>query len=184
MSTPQPTPSSPSAQPSTVEAELDKVHEDLKKFNVSAEALLVCQMSAQELILGEVYKLDDFVSPDPYATVKENRVYSVFEKQEFVAVKNPRRLVRTAQQTPQGVVFTLIWADYDLVDEGVIEVRPQAVFFLSWLDAASQLRYCKGYLNWLEGRVKARAEASGIKLATPGDAAAESINRLMERIKR
>lgn len=180
MDTPQPTPSSPNAPPST--PDLDAAHEALKKFEINPDTLIVCQMSAQELIFGEIYSLDPFLSPDDPYLPKKERVYSVFETSEFVAVKNPKRLVRHAQQTPQGIAFTLIWADYDLIDEGVIEVRPQAVFFLSWLDAGSQLRYCNGYLNWLEGRVRARAEASGIKLAAPGDAAAH-ISKLMGRIK-
>ena len=89
------------------------------------------------------------------------------EKGGFVAMKNPKRYSRFVlidPRTGQQNVKTA-FSDFDLIEEGVIEVKPVSFFFLDWLSTLSQINYCYAYVSWLHGKKAAQAAQAGITVA-------------------
>jgi hypothetical protein len=180
MDTQQPSPSSPNGSQST--PELESVHEEMKKQGMNPEALVMCVVGQNESIFGEVYDFPSYLVEDP--ETHEKVPASIFEKGDVVAVKNPKRFIRmNVQMGPGQMGFQLIFSDFDFIDGGVMEVKPTAAFFLSWLDADSQLRYCKAYLGWLDGKRKAQAKAAGLILPDSADGVQDTIQKIRDRMK-
>jgi hypothetical protein len=168
MSTQQPSPSSPNDQDSKLEAIVAEVHEKLRKEGVEPGALAVVRVSDQEMLIGEVFDHEKMMADGPEAGHG-----SVMEERTFLGIKNPRLIIRrvlTHRETG-ALKIESVFSDYDMVDEGYVEVRPMSVFFLDWMNWQTQLNYCGNYLGFLEGRKLARAEAAaaaaGIKVVRP-----------------
>jgi hypothetical protein len=169
MDTQQPTPSSPSGPSATTEQELqiqqalDEAHQMLREAGIQPEALAVC-MVGSDTLFGEVYQHESFLEDG-----SKKFHASLFEVTGWISIKNPRRLSRRVMVDPNtgAEMFHTAFTGFDLVEEGMIELRPNGFFFVDWLSNHSQLLYCKGYLGFLEGMRRARAKAAGITIAGP-----------------
>ena len=154
-------PLSPNSQPDPTSATTDdelaaaallkQVHEDLARFGVEPDALACVALGDTELVIGEVYDHKDYLEGENHA--------SIFQHAPFVSLKDPKRLTRLQVQNRQtgAVGVQILIVDYDFVEAGIIEVKPLMAFFFDWCDFGTQLRYCKAYLSFLEGRRKARS---------------------------
>jgi hypothetical protein len=159
----QNSPNDPTSTPMTDEeiaaaAYLDTIHADLKKEGVEPTGLMVVTVGEAEMLIGECYDHGDYVVDGTHS--------SIFQRGPFVSLKNPKRMTRLQamnRQTGQ-VSVQLQFGDLDFIGSGIIEVRPVAAFFLDWCDYGTQVRYCKAYLGYIEGRKKAMAEAAGLIL--------------------
>lgn len=162
MSTEQPSQTSPS-EPISIDPGVAAAHEKLKEFGVDAPGLAVCLIGQSEMLIGEVVNHELLLAPDVpvHGPLLPNH-------QSAVALRNPRRLTRhtMVDRSTNQIGSQLVFSDFDFMSAGVIEVVPVAAFFLDWCDAQTQVNYCMAYLNFMEGRRRAQAEAAGIQLAT------------------
>lgn len=145
---------------------LAEAHKELKNNDVDPEALGIAIVGINEMVLGEVVGHEVF--NEKYEEEGPGHS-SFFDIADWVAFKNPKRVSRitlTHRETGQQV-SSLQFGDYDGIEEGIIEVKPQGFFFFDWLNSSSQLSYCKIYLNFLEHKRQARAAAIGIQIASP-----------------
>jgi len=146
MDTLPPTPSSP-REPKP--PELEELHEDLRKNSIDPDRLAVLSIGQNEMIFGEVQGDDYFYEGEPAGLLGDL----------LVAVKNPKRLVRFTGpgQAPGSVMSSLLLFNYDLIQQGVIEVQASAGFWLQWLDYPSQVAYCRLLSRWLQDQRKAKS---------------------------
>jgi hypothetical protein len=117
-------------------------------------------LDAQEMLFGEIVDYPGRLM-DPLVAHP-----SVFQYGDYVVMENPKRFSRfVLVDSRAGTQNTNItFADMDFIQNGTIEVKPKGVFFLDWLDYTSQFLYCRAYLRFLEGRIKAKAMQSGLVL--------------------
>ena len=166
MSTQEPSQNSPTDPTSTpmtddeiaASAYLETVHHDLKANGIDPEGLMVVTIGEAEMLIGECYDQKEYLVDGSHS--------SIFQRAPFVSLKNPKRMTRIQgmnRQTGQ-ISVQLQFGDLDFVGGGIIEVRPLAAFFLDWCDFGTQVRYCRAYLGYIEGKKKAMAEAAGIIL--------------------
>jgi hypothetical protein len=141
-----------------------ELHEKLKKEGVDPDALAVLRVMDQEMLIGEVGDHEHFLDANgghgPFMGTRQ---------EIHVCLKNPKLIIRRvlSQQSTGALAIQTVFSDYDLLDEGYIEVVPKTFFFLDWLNYQSQINYCGAYFNFLEGRRLARAQAAGIQIAGP-----------------
>jgi hypothetical protein len=160
MSTEQPSSPSPS-EPISIDPQLTNVHEKLKEFGIDPSGLAICLIGQNEMLVGEVVNHQLLLADDvPVHGPLLPHPPSV------VALKDPRRLTRhtMVDRSTNQIGNQLVFADFDFMNSGVIEVVPVAAFFLDWCDLQTQLNYCGAYANFMEGRRKAQAQASGIHI--------------------
>jgi hypothetical protein len=156
---------------------LEDLHTLLKTENIRVEALAVCHLSPNDMIFGEVYNFEDYFEPDKVAG-------SIFGLENFVAIKNPKRLVRmTAQPRPGEFSFHFIFSDFDMVESGTIEVRPISAFFLSWLSLPSQINYCQEYISWIDGKRMATYKAAGLVIPDGMSSVSDTLKNIRDRLK-
>ena len=167
MSTQEPTPLSPSEQEAKIEAELKTAQEDLKKHGITAKALAILIMEPNEMLFGEVFEGPSHLSSDAPICLKSPKRFS--------------RMVFIDGQTG-ATQIQLRFSDFDFIHDGLIEVFPKGFFFLDWTDSISQLSYCRAYLNFLEGRVRARAAQAGV--IPVGASALSQLHELQMRNKK
>jgi hypothetical protein len=162
MSTQEPTQSSQNGTEQRAELDLGAMHEELKKHGVDPDALFVATIESNEMFFGEMYRNETYYDD-------QKRHVSIFERGPFVTMKNPKRFSRMVfiDGNTGATQIQLRFSDFDFINDGLIEVRPRAAFFLDWLDFLSQASYCKAYLNFIEGRIRARAAHAGIVPAHP-----------------
>lgn len=168
MSTQQPSTPSQSDPTSMSEEEaaaalLPTIHKELEKFKVDPDVLLVVFLGDTEMVLGELLYDEEFE--------KGGKTHpSIFQVADYVAIENPKRLTRLqlVNRETNQIALQIQFGDFDMISNGVIEVKPTGGFFLDWCDYATQLRYCKGYLNFLEGKRRASARAAGLVLPNGG----------------
>jgi hypothetical protein len=174
MSTQPPSPNSQNDQTSKSDEEiaaeqaLHSVHEDLKAHGIEPEALVCVAVSDSEMLVGECYDHKAYLS-------ESGEHVSILQTAPFISLKNPKRLSRLQMQNRQTgqIGIQIQFGDFDFVEDGIIEVVPKVAFFFDWCDFGTQLRYCKTYLGFLEGKRQQRLKASGLILpgmppATPG----------------
>jgi hypothetical protein len=86
---------------------------------------------------------------------------------EFMKVKNPKRLIRQQGMVPgKGLVVSISMVDWDMVDDGVVHVKPIAYVLVSEMSEETQGRYLGIYLGYLEDRKIQRAQQAGIAIPT------------------
>lgn len=164
MSTQPPTPTFPiaeSEEDKKVVAELNQVHEELRKNGVQPSSLALFFFDANEMVLGEVYREGELWGQEGER--------ASFDPTEMVALKNPKRYTRMVfvDGSTGKVAIDFRISDFDFVRAGIIEIQPRGGFYFDWLDYVSQLSYCKAYLNFIEKRAVARAAQAGIVPAMP-----------------
>lgn len=181
MDTPLLSPSSPQDQlPERNEQPLidglAEIHALLKKEGIRVEALAICHLAPNEMVFGEVYDYDSYLDEDKVAG-------SIFELSPFVALRNPKRLVRMAAQPKPGEFsFHFLFSDFDMIESGTIEVKPVCAFFLSWLSLMSQISYCQEYISWIDGKRMAAYKAAGLVLPE-GQSVSEILKNIRDRMK-
>lgn len=140
-----------------LEEQVRLVHEELRqKWKVEPERLAVVFLDANNMIFGEVQG----------ASYDVTKTYLV---EHTVVLRNPKRMQRhvfmnnkTGEMKPE-----IVTSDFDMVNEGEVAVRPVAGFFLAHTDFQSQLNYARGYAQWFEGRIRARAAQAGLEVPDP-----------------
>lgn len=182
MSTQPPSAPSPNDQNSTTSEpapppDLLDVRAKLAAEGVEWKNLVVLLMSGSELIIGECADAMPFLTDS-------GEHFSVFEKQDFIAVNNPKRISRVMlQNTATGEIRAESrLSDFDFVNAGTVEFKPNGIFFLDWCDYQTQFNCCAALLGFLIGRREQRAKEAGILPASdPG--AGEKLQKLMLKIR-
>jgi len=161
----------PTFQIEQLKKQLEEMHSKLREEEIYPPALAVVLLSSTEMIFGEVLH-DGRYAPETAATPGHG---SLSSGSNFVQIKNPKRFTRYTRMSRETseIAFEFRMADFDYVEAGVVEFKHQGGFFLDNLDEISQLNYCNAYLNFLEGRRRARAKDAGIELV--GAATAKQI---------
>lgn len=186
MDTQQPSQNSPNVLlsgttevgPTPEEKILDEMHALIRSEGVVPEHLVVLILGPSEMVFGEVY------DPDRYRASHEPSSFgSIFEAGDFVAVKDPKRLIRLSANNQGNLSFQLAFADFDMIERGTVEFKPQAAFFLSWLSAISQINYCHAFLGWADGKKMASAKAAGIVMPDSSSSISTALRNLRSRMK-
>jgi hypothetical protein len=85
---------------------------------------------------------------------------------EVIGLKNPKRIFRLSQMQSGGLVLSYMLGDWDFMETGIINVRPQAWYHLlsepdSVIEAVLNL-----YREFLNRKVLNKAEEAGLVLPT------------------
>lgn len=85
---------------------------------------------------------------------------------EFLKLKNPKRLAKSQGVIPgKGAVISISLIDWDMVDEGIINLKPIAYFLIRDMNEATQKRYFGIYLGHLQDKIIQSAKNAGIEIA-------------------
>lgn len=124
------------------EVSLEKLKEDLQQKGVKVDALAVLLVGGGEQVLGE-------------GSQREDGLWDV---------KNPKRLVRLQQmdRSGQGLSISYLIGDFDMVEGGLMHVRPTGYYLLSEIDVPSQGAVLQLYRDFLVRKVEAKAREAGI----------------------
>src|SRR5258708_7539245 len=122
---------------------LDTLIAELEDKKVSYSDLVVCNVG-NETVLGEVV--------------------GTLVVGASVTIKNHKRFMRLQVPRDGLLMIDFLVGDYDLIDEGVILIKPSIAYRVLDQSVLAQTDFCRYYLSYLEKRVMTNAMAAGLSL--------------------
>lgn len=133
---------------SKANAELEQLRAYLSDKGVDTQSLGVWTVAANELALGECsVKSPD--APGPFQAT----------------IANPKRFYRLTQVGPGGMSINYMIGDWDLIDQGFLDVNASAMYYLRHQSIQAQIDTLNLYKQYFERRAAARVLEAG--LVTP-----------------
>lgn len=169
MSTPEPSQNSQNDQSSTSEydSEVKRLIVKLKDENIEAEQLAVAIIGGNEMIFGEVCRPGEIIP----VTALSGGIF----------LRDPKRLSRVPVQNRQGQIsYEIRFGNFDFMNKGFVETKPQAFFYIDWCDDQTKLNYYLTYLGFLEGERIQRMKDAGIEPVSVSLASLDPISKILK----
>lgn len=135
---------------------LDKLIDELEKKGIHPTRLAIFHVGADQ-IMAEMEDDEDF-----------DELSEHVEKYKFVCVNDPKRILRLQQVQGGGVVLSYMMGDFDLVERGEINIAPTCWYRVASQSPKSAYAILTLYKEYLDRRMKHKAEDAGLVLPERG----------------
>jgi hypothetical protein len=132
--------------------EVNKVIDELKQRGVIAKNLVIFHVGSDQ-IMAELHEDDDF-----------NHINEKLKKNGFICIHNPKRILRLQQVQGNGVILSYMMGDFDLVEQGQINIAPTCWYRVVSQSPKTVLAILNLYKEYLDRKVHLKAEDAGLIL--------------------